>query len=213
MAIWSSFFFPHHASVVEPKPISACEILRRPQDYVGKSLVVQGLVTWFEHGAFLDASLTCGGEAFTGIRLRGDISFVSYFAAGGRKGVGAAATVKGKVIMATIRAPSASATPSPALSVSDIRYEKNCARFKIAHRFSKPRRLSVLSVRMGAMSTCPVMLKLIQLYAKAALSHSQLSPRRNKGTAEALARREAAWRRWDQHVAKHGCTWQPEPET
>jgi len=103
----------------DPESISLCEVRSHLAEYMNKTLVIRGVLVSHEHGAWLEASMSCDSEgSIPSLRLEGGIDFASYMAAGGMKGHGVSATVKGKVVKSN--RPRAT---EPVFWVGRVRYE------------------------------------------------------------------------------------------
>jgi hypothetical protein len=94
--------------------VSPCEAFRHPEEYLGKELVVDGVLLQGEHGVFLDASRNCPGAVLRLDSASADrVPWSEYKKAGGRKGVGVLATVKGKIV-------NSKASQQPVFKVSSV---------------------------------------------------------------------------------------------
>jgi hypothetical protein len=105
---------PSSSGFSDKEPISLCEVASHLDEYMNKTLVIRGVVVFYEHGAYLDAPTGCN----SGLGLE-DIDLESYRWAGGRKGAGVLATVKGKIVKSKYPR-----VKGPVFSVSSVRYDK-----------------------------------------------------------------------------------------
>ena len=78
-------------------PVPPCEAFRHPEEYLGRELVVDGVLLSGEHGAFLEASRECP-DAVLRLESADKVSWAEYRKVGGRKGVGILATVREKIV-------------------------------------------------------------------------------------------------------------------
>jgi len=100
--------------------VPLCDVSQHQEEYMGKSIAVQGVLISFEHGAFLHAYPNCGTPDLAAIRIEsgGNVSWSDYFQAGGSKGVGLMVILKGRVVISK-------RTHHPAFAVSSISYVKD----------------------------------------------------------------------------------------
>jgi hypothetical protein len=85
----------------EPKPTALCEVLNHQKDYLGKRLLVRGIVEQSEHARLLIASPKCG-DGISAISLEGFHDGRAYFAAGGEVARGIRASVEGTIVMSDL---------------------------------------------------------------------------------------------------------------
>jgi len=92
---------------------SVCNVLSDPQEYVGKQIAVEGILTIGEHQTLLAAYPSCPRGV---VRVESESASwrLEYEKAGGRKGVGVLATVKGQIVISK-------KTHGPAFAVSSVR--------------------------------------------------------------------------------------------
>src|SRR5260221_7171803 len=84
---------------VKPKTVSLCEVLMHEKQYVGKRIIVTGIVEQQEHGRFLAALSACDPRA---IELVEKDEF-AYYSAGGSVGHGVQATLDGEIVESSTR--------------------------------------------------------------------------------------------------------------
>jgi hypothetical protein len=107
----------------EPQPSILCEVIAHLDQHIGQDLVVKGMIVSYEHGVYLTPDLQCTETAIRAIPLKG-FDIAGYRAAGGTKGFGVLATVRGKLV-AFDRQAKGTKENLPVLSVRTVLYEKN----------------------------------------------------------------------------------------
>ena len=94
-----------------------CTALSHTEEYLGKTMTVQGEVVQFEHGRYLTAEPRCAQEP-SGVLLRGNSSISM------SRGIRLPATVEGTLGMSTAYIPGLAKSPYLVFSVSHIKYGK-----------------------------------------------------------------------------------------
>jgi len=130
-AMAAYLIFPYHFSFAEePKPTALCEVLNHQEAYLGRHLLVRGIVEQGEHSRYLMASPKCG-EGISFMPMEGTFEFKAYLAAGGRPGHGIRAYVEGTVVLSDHQFPVGPPTkqpPHPAFSPDRVIYETSQAK-------------------------------------------------------------------------------------
>src|SRR5260221_10413652 len=86
-------------------PLSLCEVMKNRSEYVHRNVSIRGIVISFEHGLYLEATSKCDSEDISAIRLEDIESAEPYLKAGGRKGSGIPATVRGRLVISELHFP------------------------------------------------------------------------------------------------------------